>query len=48
MKILNLNKLNLVKNIYYDKKIIIIFIHKLNLVSIWKGWNYSSLQKNYD
>jgi len=37
MQNLNLNKLNLVKSIYYNKNIIIIFIYKLNFVSIWKG-----------
>jgi len=36
MQNLNLNKLNLVKNIYYNKNIIIIFILKLNLFSVFE------------
>jgi len=34
MQNLNLNKINLVKNIYCNKNIIIILIYKLNLVSL--------------
>jgi len=36
MQNINLNKFNLVKNIYHNINIIVVFILKLNLILNWK------------